>query len=122
LIVTHFQTIGEVDLGDYGRALVRVGRYAQGGQLAITLVDADTSKPIANLSTNLVVYNHSTAPDVAGIKVWSENAPIIEPLLASGLFKDTGERIMAEYVEIPIWRLSNPEHVPPMPPQRQRTR
>ena len=117
--MTGFHTIGEVDLGDYGRARVRIGRYPKGGQLAITLVDADTSEPIANLSTNLATYKHSTAPDAAGIKVWSENAPIIEPLLASGLFKDTGERITAEYVEIPIWRLSNPEHVPPMPPQRQ---
>jgi hypothetical protein len=86
------------------------------------LVDADTSEPIANLSTNLAVYNRSTAPDAAGVKVWSENAPIIETLLASGLFTDTGERVTAEYVDTPIWRLLNPEHVPPMLPQRQSSR
>jgi hypothetical protein len=63
--------------------LGRCGSYPQGGQLAITLVDADTSEPIANLSTNLAVDNRSTAPDAAGVKVWSENAPIIETLLAS---------------------------------------
>ena len=120
--MTRFRTIGEVELGSCGRALVRVGRYPQGGQLAITLVDADTSEPVATVSTNLAAYDRSTEPDAAGIKVWSENAPIIQPLLASGLFKDTGERVMAEYVEIPIWRLSNPEHVPPMPPQHERGR
>ena len=117
-----FQTIGEVNLGEYGNALVRVGRYPQGGQLAINLVDATTSEPIATLSTNLAAYNRPTDADAAGIKVWSENVPLIEPLLASGLFKDTGERVSADHGEIPIWQLANPEHVPPLPPQGKRAR
>jgi hypothetical protein len=120
--MSGFKTIGEVDLGEYGHALVRVGRYPQGGQLAINLVDATTSEPIATLSTNLAPYNRSTDPGAAGIKVWSENAPIIKPLLASGLFQDTGERVTADHTEIPIWRLANPKHVPPMPPQSKRIR
>ena len=117
-----FKTIGEVDLGYYGRALVRVGRYPQGGQLAISLIDAQTSEPIATLSTNLTEYNVPLAPDSAGIKNWSENEPIIKPLLASGLFKDTGERIKAGRVTIPVWQLAHPEHVPPAPPQRHHVR
>ncbi len=117
-----FQTIGEVDLGNYGRALVRVGRYPQGNQIAIALVDADTSEPVATLSTNLAAYDVPVEPDAVAIKDWSENAPIIKPLLASGLFKDTGKRVATNHVEIPIWRLVNPEHVPPMPPQRQQCR
>jgi hypothetical protein len=120
--MSSFKTIGEVDLGEYGHALVRVGRYPQGGQLAINLVDATTSEPIATLSTNLAAYDRTTHSDAAGIKVWSENEPIIEALLASGLFKDTGERVSAERVEIPIWRLANPEHVPPLPPPSKRAR
>ncbi len=120
--MTRFQTIGEVDLDSYGRALVRVGRYSQGNQIAIALVDADTSEPIATLSTNLSAYDISTDPDAIGIKNWSENAPLIKPLLASGLFKDTGEQVAGDHVKIPIWRLANPEHVPPMPPQRGRAR
>ena len=120
--MSGFQTIGEVDLGEYGHALVRVGRYPQGGQLAINLVDATTSEPIATLSTNLAPSNWATDADMAGIKVWSENAPIIKALLASGLFKDTGERVSGDHVEIPIWQLANPEHVPPLPPQSKRAR
>ncbi len=118
----NFTTIGEVDLGRFGMASVRVSRYPQGNQLAITLVDAGTSEPLATLSTNLNPYGVPTDPDAAGIKVWSENAAIVEPLLASGLFEDTGKRVAADHHDIPIWRLTNPEHVPPMPPQRQRTR
>lgn len=120
--MSNFNTIGEVDLGEYGHALVRVGRYPQGGQLAINLVDATTSEPIATLTTNLASYNRSTDPNAAGIKVWSENAPIIQPLLASGLFKDTGERVRADHGEIPIWQLANPEHVPPVSQQSKRVR
>jgi hypothetical protein len=117
-----FKTIGEVDLGDYGRALVRVSRYPQGGQLAIALIDAQTAEPIATLSTNLAAYNIAAEPDAAGIKNWSENAPIIKPLLASGLFRDTGKRVAADHVEIPIWQLANPEHVPPPLPPARRSR
>lgn len=120
--MSGFKTIGEVDLGEYGRALVRVGRYPQGGQLAIDLIDATTSEPIATLSTNLAAYNRSTDPGAAGIRVWSENAPIIQPLLASGLFKDTGQRVTADHVEIPVWQLAHPEHVPPMLSRSNRTR
>src|SRR5262245_43000236 len=120
--MSSFKTIGEVDLGDYGQAFVRVSRYPQSGQLAISLIDVNTSEPIATLSTNLTEYNVPIAPDSAGIKNWAENAPIIKPLLASGLFKDTGERIKAGLVTIPVWQLANPEHVPPAPPQKQRIR
>jgi hypothetical protein len=120
--MSSFKTIGEVDLGEYGHALVRVGRYPQGGQLAINLVDATTSEPIATLSTNLAAFNRTTHADAAGIKVWSENKPIITAMLDSGLFKDTGERVSADHGEIPIWQLANPEHIPPLPPQSKRAR
>lgn len=118
----NFAAIGEVYIKEYGKAQVQVGRCPQSGQLAIVLADPDSGEPLAALSTNLNAYGRVTGPDSAGIKTWSENAPIIKPLLASGLFKDTGERVKAEYVEIPIWQLANPEHVPPMPLQRKRTR
>jgi hypothetical protein len=117
-----FKTIGEVDLGEYGHALVRVGRYPQSGQVAISLIDANTSEPIATLSTNLAEYDVPIAPDSAGIKNWGENEAIIKPLLASGLFKDSGQRVKAGLVTIPVWQLANPDHVPPAPPQPRRSR
>ena len=39
--------------------------------------------------------------------------PLIEPLLATGLFEDTGRRTPTGYAVSPTWRIKNPQFVPP---------
>ena len=39
-------------------------------------------------------------------------------MLSSGLFEDTGRTETSGYVMAPVWRIRNPEHVPP-PARRQ---
>ena len=115
-----FRTIGEIELAGLGRAVVHAGRYVHGGQIAITLTDAAGFEPIGIFSVNLAANGVSLAKDEFAVKGWSENAPLFAPMLASGLFRDTGRRILTGYVSAPIWRIKDPAHVPPL--ERARTR
>ena len=78
----------------YGDAAILVGRYPTGGAIAIQLVDdEDRSEPLATFSTNLVPYGASVAEDEFCVKTWSENEVLVAPMLATGLFEDTGRRV-----------------------------
>lgn len=117
-----FRKIGEITLEGCGPVLVHAGRYACGGQIAITLSDARTFEPVATLSTNAVVGGAAIAQDAFAVKSWSENEPLIAPLLASGLFEDTGSRFTAGYAQAPIWRLRDPAHIPSLQRRREQER
>lgn len=111
--MSKFQTIGEIELEGHGRALVRAGRYPHGGDIAITLVDATTFEPIATFSTNLTAAGAKLDRDAFTVKSWSENEALVAPMLASGLFQDTGARIATGFVRAPVWRVKDPAHIPP---------
>lgn len=38
------------------------------------------------------------------VKTWSENAAIREPILALGIFEDTGKRVPTGFTEAEVWR------------------
>jgi hypothetical protein len=76
--------------------------YTHGGGIALTVV-ADDGVPFLTLTTNI-----EQAPLRDGefcVKVWSENEPYIADILASGLFVDTGRRVVAGFTEAHVWRL-----------------
>ncbi|HYE70931.1 MAG TPA: hypothetical protein VD932_05330 [Aquabacterium sp.] len=113
-----FQVIGHVTT-PFGDASVHVGRYPAGGAIAVQLVGAATGEPLGVFSTNLVPYGASVADSEFCAKVWSENEPLVEPMRASGLFEDTGRVEASGYVLAPVWRIKNPDHVPPVPRHRR---
>jgi hypothetical protein len=92
------------------------------GHIAITLIDAASFEPIAILSTNLAPGGVKLDRDAFSVKVWSENEALITPILASGLFQDTGARITTGCVQAPARRVKNPAHIPPTErrPERER--
>lgn len=102
----------------FGEALIRVGRYPAGDAIAVQLEDAHTGEPLATFSTNLVPYGARVAATEFCAKVWSENEPLVAPMLSTGLFEDTGRAEASGYVLAPVWRIRNPEHVPPMARQQ----
>ena len=103
----------------YGDAAILVGRYPSGGAIAIQLVDdEDPSEPMATFSTNLVPYGASVAEDEFCVKTWSENEVLVAPMLATGLFEDTGRRVPSGHVVAPVWRIKDPANVPPVPGRR----
>jgi len=99
----------------YGDARIVIGRYPKGGAIAVQLLLGDDPDDGWTLSTNLVSYGARVATDEFTVKSWSENEPLIEPMLATGLFEDTGRRCPSGFVEAPVWRVKDPAHVPPVP-------
>lgn len=102
----------------YGEAAIHVGRYPAGGAIAVELVLGPAPDESCVFSTNLVPYGARIADDEFTVKSWSENEPLVAPMLATGLFEDTGRRIPSGYVEAPVWRLKDATNVPPL---RRRT-
>ncbi|WP_140637259.1 hypothetical protein [Methylibium rhizosphaerae] len=98
----------------FGAADVYVGRYPAGGAIAVQLLGSDTGEPLGIFSTNLVPYGAQVGDTEFHAKVWSENEPLVAPMLASGLFEDTGRTEASGFVMAPVWRIRNPEHVPPL--------
>ena len=97
----------------FGEADIYVGRYPAGGAIAVQLVGVGTSGPLGVFSTNLVPYGARVVDTEFCAKVWSENEPLVEPMLASGLFEDTGRVEPSGYVRAGVAH-QGPEHVPPV--------
>lgn len=98
----------------YGEAHIYIGRYPSGGAIAVQLIaSGELPEPLATFSTNLVPYGALIEDNEFCVKAWSENEPLVEPMLATGLFEDTGKIVPAGYGFAPVWRVKNPTHVPP---------
>jgi hypothetical protein len=100
-----------------GDAAILVGRYPSSspvaGAIAIQLVDdEDLSEPLAMFSTKLVPCGAAVAEDEFCVKTWSENEVLVAPMLATGLFEDTGRRVPSGHVVAPVWRIKHPANVP----------
>lgn len=73
------------------------------GTPTVQLYDSD-GMPYATFSTYLP--NAQLLPDEVLVKTWSENADLREPILAAGLFVDTGRRVPSGHVTAEVWRLT----------------
>lgn len=96
----------------FGMADILVGRYPAGGAICVVLRSAESGEQITTFSTNLRPSGHTTARDEFHAKVWDGNEELIAPLLASGLFVDTGKRAQAGFAEAQVWMFTNPAQVP----------
>lgn len=109
------KTIGTVAT-PYGMASINIGRYPHGGAIFIQLLSAnpedDFPGPLATFSVNLKSYGCPVNDNEFNVKGWEENECLVEPMLASGLFEDTGRKFPSGYVVSPVWRLRDPAHVP----------
>lgn len=77
----------------YGLASIHVGRYPIGGCalcLELYMAADEMPEPLATLSCNLAPLGVALADDEFCVKSSSENEPLIAPMLATGLFEDTG--------------------------------
>ena len=73
--------------------------------MAIELMEEETGEPFCTLTVN--VPHANLAANEILVKTWTENAPVREPALGSGLFTDTGRRISTGYAEAEVWTLSD---------------
>ena len=113
--------IGQVATLDREFAIY-VGRYPIGGALAVQL---HGHGPLGEpdqivFSTNIAAHAAGLAVNEFFAKTWSENECLIEPMLDTGLFEQTGRLVPTGFVFAPVWRILHSGHVPP-PRKRGRT-
>lgn len=79
---------------------VKMGLY-ENGRRAMQLVDAETGEPVLTATSNLV-NEPNLGQNQAFIKNYSENSGILDVLIAAGVVKDTGVRVMHHYCKYPL--------------------
>lgn len=98
----------------FGLAQILIGRYQQGGSIAVQLVshrDDAANEPLATFSTNLV--GPRTGLDEFCVKSWHENEALVEPMLSTGLFERTGRSYRNGMLSAEVWRIKSSGLVPP---------
>jgi ABC-type lipoprotein release transport system permease subunit len=86
----------------YGVAdIVSTGTYALDNSPVIQLFFQD-GEPLMRLT--VCIEGSNLQPGEILVKTWSENEPFIAPILALGLFEDTGRRVPSGFVEAQVWR------------------
>lgn len=81
--------------------------YMNNNTPAITLYvkDGDGFEPWIDLTTNINGASLLLGEDEILVKTWSENEPMIKPLLGCGLFEDTGRRVPCGFAEAHVWKI-----------------
>jgi uncharacterized protein YpmS len=104
------QLIKEINTQIFGRPadlFIYKGEY-QDGSLAIEITEFDSEDKCEYPYTRLSVWIKESA-DLPNnefyAKVWSENTPIANILLAEGVFEQTDKSAVTGFVEAPVWRL-----------------
>lgn len=96
----------------YGQAVLLVGRYPSDGAIAlcVNLIDG---QPLCTFTTNLKSYGAPLADDEFHVNNW-DNEEVVEDIMATGLFDDTGKRWQSGYVSAPVWRFKDAAKAPPL--------
>lgn len=79
---------------------------AHSGHIKLALVDHGSGEPYANVTVVLPDAVYVLAADEVFVKTWFENEHLVQPLLNSGLFEDTGIRERAGRATAQVWRLT----------------
>lgn len=81
---------------------IRTTEYSD-GRLAVVLRDS-TGLPYATISENIPELE--LQPEEFFAKMRAENEDLREPLLATGIFEDTGRRVTNGFADSEVWRLA----------------
>lgn len=109
------QLLGTYKSATFGTVRVLRGHYGNAtGPLAIAL-EMEDGEPLAVLSVNMYrpQCSHDSRalpPGCFYVKGYSENAPLIPELLASGLFKERPDLPEASsgFITAPAWEIAEP--------------
>lgn len=97
------KTIGQVLA--YG-VLLDIVQTERGGRPHLQLFSTESGSPFGTLTS--VVPTAVLDHDEVIVRTSSENEPLRQPLLDSGYFVDTGKRIPSGYIELEVWKRSEP--------------
>lgn len=74
--------------------------YARGGTALV--LESPCGEPFGTFS--VYVPHLELGESEFAAQTWSENALLREPMLATGLFEDTGRRVQSGFATAEIWR------------------
>lgn len=83
-----------------------VGRYADGGGVALQLVEQATGEPWAKATVNLPDDRRLLGPDEVFVKDYSENVGMMDALALAGVAADTGRRVVTGHTMAVVARLT----------------
>lgn len=96
------KTIGTLNIsGERLDIVAETYLHSNGGRTCIEIVDREGFS-FATLTTNLPYA--PLEPGEFHVKTWFENEGLVAPMLATGLFDDTGKRVTAGFAEAHVWR------------------
>lgn len=93
--------IASFQLEDETLSVEATGQYADGTTaLQVFMEDGDLWATLTACSPGTRLGDGEVL-----VKTYSENEPMVAPLLATGAFEDTGRRVPAGFAELQVWRL-----------------
>ena len=103
-----------IDIGtivtEYGPCDLRAltGAYRIGKTRSVRLEGTDDGhwSPYATLSVSLPEHAHMLEEDEFFVKLWSENAELVELLDITDVFTDTGKSVIHGFNDVPVWKLN----------------
>jgi hypothetical protein len=87
----------EIKTTNYGVCKVKKHKYPNNGNLALSLVD-ETGQPVVNITTNVFPMNENEFC----ANYYNMGATLWQDVVASGLFKQTGETVPSGYCDYPV--------------------
>ncbi len=87
----------EIKTTNYGVSKVKKHKYQNNGNLALSLID-ETGQPVVNITTNVFPMNENEFC----ANYYNMGATLWQDVVASGLFKQTGETVPSGYCDYPV--------------------
>lgn len=100
---------------EHEKLFVEMANYDSNNAKAVFIQSLESSEdsfwlePFVEVTTNLEGAEKYLAKDEILVKTWSENEPLVQPLLNSGYFEDTGRKIeVSQWCKASIWKIVKP--------------
>ena len=87
----------EIKTTNYGVCKVQKHKYQNNGNLAMSLVD-ETGQPVVNITTNVFPMGENEFC----ANYYNMGATLWQDIVASGLFKQTGETVPSGHCDYPV--------------------
>lgn len=101
--------IGTINSKRYGESDIRTTRYHSNGRMAVYLITPN-GETLATISSNVVEADLEEGEFCVPVHNLDRKDPqfgksLLDDLVDSGLFEDTGRTIRSGFVVMPVWRI-----------------
>jgi len=105
----------ELQYYEHEKLFIEMANYNSNSTKALFIQSLESDEdsfwlePFVEVTTNLEGAEKFLGENEILVKTWSENESLIQPLLASGYFEDTGKRVdVSAWCKASIWKVIQP--------------